>query len=55
VGNNATTSCPGLRTVGFERRVTVAFSVEIEVVLIQRIFYGGQDWAAELGPINPSE
>jgi toxin ParE1/3/4 len=34
---------PGLRTVGFERRVTIAFHVEPETVTIDRIFYGGRD------------
>lgn len=35
---------PGLRVVGFERRLTVAFSVEVETVTIYRLFYGGQNW-----------
>jgi toxin ParE1/3/4 len=35
---------PGLRVVGFERRLTVAFSVEAETVTIYRLFYGGQNW-----------
>lgn len=38
----------GLWTIGFERRVTIAFSVETDEVLIHRIFYGGRDWKAEL-------
>lgn len=38
---------PGLRTVGFERRVTVAFVVG-EQVTILRIFYGGRDWEGAL-------
>ena len=37
---------PGLRIIGFERRVTVAFTVATSTVTIARIFYGGQDWAA---------
>ena len=37
---------PGLRTVGFRRRVTIAFSVEEEYVVILGIFYGGQDFEA---------
>ena len=37
---------PGLRTTGFERRVTIAFVVSAEAVLIEGIFYGGQDFAA---------
>ena len=35
---------PGLRIVGFERRVTVAFTVEAERVVILRLFYGGRNW-----------
>ena len=35
---------PGLRIVGFERRVTVAFSVDESRVTILRLFYGGRDW-----------
>lgn len=38
----------GLRTMGFERRVTVLFTVGEEKVEILRIFYGGQDLRAEL-------
>jgi toxin ParE1/3/4 len=34
---------PGLRTMGFERRVTVAFTVEANTVTILRILYGGRD------------
>lgn len=35
---------PGLRIVGFERRVTIAFTVEKTRVVILRIFYGGRNW-----------
>ena len=35
---------PGLRITGFERRVTIAFSVSEERVTILRIFYGGRNW-----------
>lgn len=34
----------GLRTIGFERRATVAFQVLQNEVVILRIFYGGRDW-----------
>lgn len=34
---------PGLRIVGFRRRVTIAFLVEPDAVVIVGIFYGGQD------------
>ena len=39
---------PGLRAIGFQKRVTVAFIVEAERVVILRIFYGGVDWVDEL-------
>lgn len=35
---------PGLRIVGFEKRVTIAFSVDDETVTILHLFYGGRDW-----------
>jgi toxin ParE1/3/4 len=34
---------PGLRTVGFERRITIAFHVEPHTVTIDRVLYGGRD------------
>ncbi|MEA2902642.1 MAG: toxin ParE1/3/4 [Alphaproteobacteria bacterium] len=34
---------PGLRTVGFERRVTIAFHVEQAKVTVDRVFYGGRN------------
>ena len=39
---------PGLRTVGFERRVTIAFAITSERVVILQILYGGQDAEARL-------
>lgn len=38
---------PGLRTIGFERRATIAFMVTGELVLIEGVFYGGQDFEAK--------
>jgi toxin ParE1/3/4 len=35
---------PGLRMMGFERRVTIVFQVQEDEVVIVRIFYGGQDY-----------
>jgi toxin ParE1/3/4 len=35
---------PGLRITGFERRVTIAFVVKEDAVLIEGIFYGGRDF-----------
>jgi toxin ParE1/3/4 len=34
---------PGVRTIGFERRVTIAFQVDVSRVVILRILYGGRD------------
>lgn len=34
---------PGLRVVGFERRVTIAFHVDDTTVTIDRILYGGRE------------
>lgn len=34
---------PGLRIVGFARRVTIAFHVDARAVTIDRIFYAGRD------------
>lgn len=34
---------PGLRLVGFERRVSIAFEVEPKTVTILRVLYGGRD------------
>jgi toxin ParE1/3/4 len=39
---------PGLRTVGFERRVTIAFRVLKTRVEIVTIAYAGRDFAGEL-------
>lgn len=35
---------PGLRIIGFERRVTITFMVTDQAVTILRLFYGGQNW-----------
>jgi toxin ParE1/3/4 len=39
---------PVLRTIGFERRVTILFKVGEERVEILRILYGGRDLEGEL-------
>jgi toxin ParE1/3/4 len=41
---------PGLRVIGFERRVSVAFSVDEEVVTVLRLFRAGRDWEASFDP-----
>ena len=35
---------PGLRIIGLERRVTIAFTVKEERVSILALFYGGVNW-----------
>ncbi len=35
---------PGLRVVGFERRVAIVFAVSDDEVTILRLYYGGQNW-----------
>lgn len=40
---------PGLRLVGFERRIVIAFIVYDETVEIGRIFYGGRNVDALVG------
>ena len=47
-GNRRDDIRAGLRIVGFERRVTVAFSVDESRVTILRLFYGGKDWESAL-------
>jgi toxin ParE1/3/4 len=37
----------GIRIVGFERRVTIAFAVHDDRVDVLRIFRAGRDWEAE--------
>ncbi len=39
---------PGLRTIGFERRATVAFHLDPGLVTIDRVLYGGRDIDAAL-------
>lgn len=38
----------GLRTVGFERNLTVAFAVDTHRVEILRVFAKGRDWEGEM-------
>ncbi len=45
-GTRRDTLWPGLRTMGFERRVTIAFIVATDAVTILRILYGGRDLEA---------
>ena len=40
---------PNLRIVTFERRVTVAFTVDNGSLVILRLFYGGRNWEELIG------
>lgn len=40
---------PGLRTVPFEGRTVIAYTVDGDHVVITNIFYGGRDFEALLG------
>ncbi|MDP3896564.1 MAG: type II toxin-antitoxin system RelE/ParE family toxin [Mesorhizobium sp.] len=44
---------PGLRTIGFERRATIAFMVEADRVVIEGVFHGGQDFEQALRGDDP--
>ena len=35
---------PGLRSIGFERRVTIVYTVTDDAVMIEGIFYGGRNY-----------
>lgn len=35
---------PGLRITGFERRLTIAFTVDEETVTVLRVFTAGRSW-----------
>jgi toxin ParE1/3/4 len=38
---------PGLRIIGFRRRVTIAYGVEKGSIIILGIYYGGQNYQAD--------
>ena len=39
---------PGLRITGFERRLTIAFTVDEETVTVLRVFTTGRNWETSL-------
>ena len=39
----------GLRVVGFERRIAIAFTVDDARVTILRVLHGGRDWQELIG------
>jgi toxin ParE1/3/4 len=40
---------PGLRIIGFERRVTIAFAASETEITILGLYYGGRDWPSAFG------
>ena len=46
---------PGLRIVGFERRVTIAFHLDADTVVIDRVLYRGRDVAGVFAPQNDDD
>jgi toxin ParE1/3/4 len=42
---------PGLRTTGFRGRVTIAFRISAETIVIAGIFYGGRSLEKNLKPM----
>lgn len=46
---------PGIRIVGFKRRVSIAFTIEDQRVIFLGIFYGGQNFEAILRGDDPQE
>ena len=38
----------GIRVVGYRRQLTIAFTVDDDVVTIVRIFRAGEDWESDL-------
>jgi toxin ParE1/3/4 len=40
---------PGLRITGYERRVTIAFTVTETEATILRLYYGGRNWPVAFG------
>jgi toxin ParE1/3/4 len=43
---------PGMRILGFERRVTIVFAVNDDRVIIIRYFGFGRDWKSEFEPTS---
>lgn len=39
---------PGLRVIGYQRRVTIVFTLAVEEVAILGVYYGGQNYEADL-------
>ncbi len=37
----------GLRTIGFERRATILFTVSKDTIVIEAVYYGGQNFESD--------
>ena len=46
-------SDPGLRIIGYERRVMIAYRIEKTRIIVVRVFYGGQNWQKALQGNSP--
>lgn len=44
---------PGLRVLGFEKRLTIAFVVSDSTVTILRVYFGGQNWEDSFQSVGP--
>lgn len=44
---------PGLRTIGYRKRIVIAFTVLDDTVVILGVFYGGRDFEAILSERDP--
>lgn len=42
---------PGLRIIGFGRRVTIAFHITAKTIIVDRILYGGR--SLKVAPVEP--
>lgn len=45
---------PGLRVIGYERRIMIAYRVEKTRIIVVRVFYGGQNWQKILQGSSPA-
>lgn len=46
---------PGLRTIGYKKRIVIAFAILDNTVAILGIFYGGRDYETILTDTGPNE
>lgn len=46
---------PGLRTIGYQKRVVIAFAVLGDTVAVLGVFYGGRDYETILTDTGPDE